>query len=251
MGAVPDLPPTYQTVLIGGLAFAVVTAVASAFVRTPYGRFGSRRFGPSLPIRVGWLLMEAPAPLVFALVFARGPHAAEAVPLLFAAVWAIHYGNRALLFPLLMKARPDSVMAATVVVSGMAVCAVHAWLYATWVADIGGLDASWLRDPRFLLGLPLWALGFGLIVHTEALLRRPGYSIPRGGGFRWVSSPHYLGELLAWAGLALATGCPGGLFVLAVSAANLIPRAAATQSWYRQRFPDYPQDRRALVPGLW
>ena len=35
---------------------------------------------------------------------------------------------------------------------------------------------------------------------------------------------------------------------LALSAANLVPRALATHRWYRERFPDYPQDRKALIP---
>ena len=37
----------------------------------------------------------------------------------------------------------------------------------------------------------------------------------------------------------------------AVSAANLVPRAASVHRWYHERFPDYPADRKALVPFLW
>ncbi len=34
------------------------------------------------------------------------------------------------------------------------------------------------------------------------------------------------------------------------TAANLVPRAIAHHRWYRQRFPDYPPERKALIPGL-
>jgi 3-oxo-5-alpha-steroid 4-dehydrogenase 1 len=33
--------------------------------------------------------------------------------------------------------------------------------------------------------------------------------------------------------------------------ANLIPRAISTHRWYHEKFPDYPADRRVLIPGVW
>ena len=77
------------------------------------------------------------------------------------------------------------------------------------------------------------------------------YRIPRGGLFRYVSSPSYLYELLAWSGFALATYTLGAVFVLGMSLANLVPRAAATHRWYREKFDDYPAQRRALIPFVW
>lgn len=202
--------------------------------------------------------MEAPAPLVFAAVFVMSGGANAPIPLFFAGIWALHYGNRALYFPLAMKPRPSSRMALVVVVSGMGVCAVHGWLYATWIAAAPHLTLGWLADPRLWIGLGLYFSGFVLNVHSDSLLRglrgsRPddgAYVIPQGGGFRWVSSPHYLGEILAWSGLALATWCPGGLFVLTVTLANLVPRALATHRWYLKRFEDYPSERKALIPWV-
>lgn len=246
---------TYELALCAGLAFAALSALASLFVKSPYGRFASKRFGPSLPIRAGWLVMEAPAVLFYPMFFA-GPRSGELVPLLFAGVWTLHYANRAIYFPLAMRPRKDGRMAWLVVLIGMAVVCAHAWFYASWLGELGThLSADWLTDPRFLLGLPLYLFGLGLNVHSDAVLRRlrrsgEGYRVPHGGGFRWVSCPHYLGELLAWSGLALATWCPGGLFVLAVSAANLVPRARAIHLWYRRELPDYPTERRALIPFL-
>ncbi|MEM1414475.1 MAG: 3-oxo-5-alpha-steroid 4-dehydrogenase [Myxococcota bacterium] len=244
---------SYDDVVLAGLAFAALSALGSAFVRSPYGRFATPKLGPSVPIRAGWLAMEAPF-VAFYAFYAAGPRALEPVPLVFAGVWTLHYANRALFFPLAMRARPEGRMALLVVVIGMGVVLTHGWLYATWLSELGThLDAAWLSDPRFVLGLPLYVAGFGLNVWSDAILRRlrrssAGYAIPHGGAFRWVSCPHYLGELLAWSGLALATWCPGGLFVLAVSAANLVPRALAIHRWYRDEMPEYPKERRALVP---
>lgn len=252
--------PLYDGLIVAGLAAAALTVLSSFFLVTPYGRFHSSKAGPSLPTRTGWFVMEAPAPIAFAITFALGPDNTSPVALFFAVVWFVHYGNRAFLFPLLMQTRPDSRMSWSVVASGVVVTSVHGWLYATWLVRLGGLGPDWFTDPRFALGLALWIAGFAGIVSTEHLLRRlradrkPGddaYRIPHGGGFRWVSSPHYLGEILAFTGLMIATWCPGGLVVWSLTLANLVPRAKATHAWYREHFDDYPDERRALIPYVW
>ena len=52
-------------------------------------------------------------------------------------------------------------------------------------------------------------------------------------------------------GWALATWSLPGLAFAVWTVANLVPRARANHRWYRGRFPDYPKERRALVPGVW
>ena len=257
--------PNYDTVLIAGFVFALFVAVAGVFVKSPYGRFADARWGFALDPRLGWLLMELPATVVFVLVFVRGSNRAELVPLLFLAMWLIHYGNRGFAFPLLIRRAPGSKASfgISVVVMGWFVTGVHGYLNAHYIAELGDhYGRSWLSDPRFIGGVLLYYAGFAANLHSDAIIRRlrtkaevesgeKVYRIPRGGLFRWVSSPQYLSELVAWTGFAIATWCPGSLFVLAVSAANLIPRAAQTHRWYHERFADYPPERKALVPFVW
>ena len=104
----------------------------------------------------------------------------------------------------------------------------------------------------------VFAFGVGMALNIDSsrrLLRLKkanpdDYSIPRGGLFRWVSCPNYLGEIVEWLGWALLTWSPAGLAFAAWTMANLVPRARAHHRWYRERFPDYPARRKALVPGL-
>lgn len=97
--------------------------------------------------------------------------------------------------------------------------------------------------------------GFALNLHSDNTLlklRKPGetgYSIPQGGGFRYVSCPNYLGEVMEWAGWALATWSLAGLAFFVFTAANLVPRALSHHRWYRERFEDYPPGRRAIIRG--
>jgi protein-S-isoprenylcysteine O-methyltransferase Ste14 len=65
-----------------------------------------------------------------------------------------------------------------------------------------------------------------------------------------VSCPNYLGEIVEWFGWALATWSFGGLAFALYTTANLAPRALDHHAWYRRQFPDYPADRRALLPHL-
>jgi protein-S-isoprenylcysteine O-methyltransferase Ste14 len=125
------------------------------------------------------------------------------------------------------------------------------------------------QNPRPRLSWPDWAVVAGLIrllpKQLQALrlvtpatvlrnLRGPGetgYKIPRGGAYNWVSCPNYLGEIVEWLGWALATWSFGGLAFAAYTAANLVPRALANHRWYQKRFPDYPVQRKAILPFVW
>lgn len=256
--------PTYDTLLALGLLGSVLVAVAGFFVQSPYGRFASRRFGVSLDPRVGWLLMELPAPVVFCLFFFRGQNWAEPVPLVFLGVFLVHYLNRGFLFPLRMRVPRGSQasFSLTVVAVGWLVTSLHGYLNAWFITELGThYTLAWLTDPRFVAGILLYYGSFALNIHSDGVLRRLRtraeveagervYRIPTGGLFRYVTCPSYLTELTAWAGFALCTYSLGAVFVLLVSLANLVPRAFATHRWYHERFPDYPKDRRVLVPFI-
>ena len=60
----------------------------------------------------------------------------------------------------------------------------------------------------------------------------------------------YLGEILEWAGWALATWSFAGSAFAVFTLANLLPRALANHGWFKTQFADYPSSRRALIPYL-
>ena len=131
----------------------------------------------------------------------------------------------------------------------------------------GGLAVSIFRDKstrtRFsfasaasILGLSLMAAGFFAHLHSDRILialrgsGEAGYRIPERGLHRWVCNPNYLGEIVEWAGWALATWSVAGLAFALFTTANLAPRALANLRWYRDTFEDYPSWRKALIPGI-
>ena len=84
---------------------APVTAVALLFVTAPYGRHRRPAWGPTIPVRLGWVVMESPAVLLFVAVFSLGAHAVEAAPLALLGLWKLHYFHRAFVYPLRMRGR--------------------------------------------------------------------------------------------------------------------------------------------------
>lgn len=247
------LTPTHAA--LGMIAVAAVTAVLLTRVDAPYGRHARAGWGPTLPARAAWVLMESPAALGFLAFYLQGPHARDTAPLALLALWLSHYAHRAFVYPLHLRgARP---MPASVALLGAVFNVGNAWMNAGQVSTSGDYPDAWLRDPRFLLGAMVFAAGWQMNRRADATLRalrRPGetgYKIPHGGMHRWVSSPNYLGELVMWCGWALATWSLAGVAFALFTAANLAPRAAAHHRWYRAQFPAYPATRRALIPGVW
>ncbi|HHX84258.1 MAG TPA: 3-oxo-5-alpha-steroid 4-dehydrogenase [Actinomycetales bacterium] len=256
---------TYTWILRGAFVYAGLILVGALFYRAPYGRFGDAAGGIGLPPRVGWFLMELPATVSFVVFFLAGRNSAEAVPLFFLGVWLVHYGNRGFVFPLLMRVQRGARASFgwLVIGAGWLVTTLHGYLNAVWVSEISDqYSTDWFTDPRFLVGMAVYVCGFVGNLHSDHIIRTlrtrreiangdKVYRIPRGGLFRWVTSPSYLTEIVSFVGLAIAMWSPAACFVLLVTVANLVPRAFQTHAWYRERFGDeYPPERRALVPGL-
>lgn len=239
----------------GVIATGAVVFVSLFFIVAPYGRHSRPGWGFMISNRLGWTLMESPSALGFAALYFAGRHALEPVPLVLAALWLLHYGHRTFLYPLRMTRKQKHMPAA---VSAMAVVfnVINAYLNARWLSELGAYDVSWLFEPRFLVGVALFLFGMALNITSDNVLfrlRRPGdegYRIPRGGAYRWVSAPNYLGELIEWGGFALATWSLSALAFFLFTFANLVPRALAHHRWYRAQFPDYPPERKALIPFL-
>jgi hypothetical protein len=246
----------YNALLVGVFVAAPLTAASLSFTTAPYGRHNRKRTGPALPTRVGWVYMECPSVFAFAWFFFTGTESSRTVPLLLFALWEAHYVQRTLIYPFLMRVRSGDTMPFAIATGGFVFNCVNSYLNASWIGGLGRYETAWLGDPRFLVGAAVFAAGYVINRHSDAILRdlrapgETGYKIPRGGLYRWVSSPNYFGELLIWSGWALATWSLAGLSFALYTAANLLPRAVAHHRWYREKFVDYPAERRAVIPYL-
>ncbi|MGB0641280.1 MAG: 3-oxo-5-alpha-steroid 4-dehydrogenase, partial [Myxococcota bacterium] len=66
--------------------------------------------------------------------------------------------------------------------------------------------------------------------------------------YRYVSCPNYLGEMVQWIGWAIAMNSLAGVSFAVWTVANLLPRALTHHRWYRDKFAEYPAERKAVIP---
>lgn len=238
-------------VALGALVF-----VALFFIVAPYGRHRRTGWGPTIDDTLGWVVMEGTSALGFAACFALGERRTSPVAIAFLLLWEVHYVHRAFIFPFRRAGAPRRMPLA---VCAMAVVfnLMNGYLNGRWLNTLSPPYADgWLTDPRFLAGAALFVAGYLVNFQSDEILRRlrapgeTGYKIPTGGLYRWVSSPNYLGEIIEWSGFALATWSLPGLAFALWTVANLAPRAVSHHRWYREKFPEYPRERRALIPYL-
>ena len=201
--------------------------------------------------------METPPIVVFAVLYLTGNRVGNAVATSFLVLFLAHYVYRGWIYPFRLRTsgkRMPLVICALAFLTNIAI----GYLQAYWLFHLAEIrETSYLVDPRFLGGVTLFAFGYWLNHDSDARLRNlrepgeTGYKIPHGGGFRHVSSPHYLGEIIEWTGWTIATWGLSTFAFLAWTLANLVPRANETHQWYRDKFDSYPHERKRVFPFIY
>ncbi len=237
------------------LSIAGVVFVILFFVAAGYGRYNSKKWGPQMDNRLGWMVMEAVSPIAFFILFLVGNRHGSVVAIVFLIIWEVHYVQRAFVYPLLIKGKKT--IPVVIVGMGFVFNLINSYLQGSFLFRLSPIyPVSWLKDPRFIVGVFIFAAGYIINLNSDHILRnlrKPNdnsYYIPRGGMFKFVSCPNYLGEIMEWVGWALLTWSLVGLVFAVWTMANLIPRAVRHHGWYMEHFPDYPKERRAIIPFI-
>ncbi|KAG8465302.1 hypothetical protein KFE25_002609 [Diacronema lutheri] len=241
--------------LVGSMLPAALVLLAG--VQAPYGRYSSRAWGVLVNGKLAWILQEMPSiaiPVAFACATrASAPTSSLANRVLLGAFCA-HYLNRTFIFPMLIRGGKPTPLSVFMMALGF--CMTNGWVQARALTVHHTYPDAWLTDPRFVLGLALFAVGMAINIHADLTLirlRKPGetgYKVPRGGAFELVSGANFFGECLEWTGFAIACwSFPACAFAVSVWC-NIGPRALQHHQWYLSKFEDYPKHRRALIPFL-
>lgn len=248
--------PTFNLVVYAWIAIAIVIFPFALKIIAPYGRHATGSWGPLISNRMGWIIMESPALFFFAFLFLSGINHSSVVPLIFFSLWVIHYVNRTLIFPFRLHTK-EKKMPVTIVISAFFFNLINAYINGYWLGSLAvKYDISWVSDPRFIAGCLLFIYGMMINLRSDnhlIHLRKPGetcYKIPVKGLFAYISCPNHFGEIIEWSGFAIMTWSLPGLSFALWTMVNLIPRALQHHRWYKEKFADYPPERKAVIPFI-
>ena len=79
------------------------------------------------------------------------------------------------------------------------------------------------------------------------------YALPMGDWFELVTNPHYFAEILIYFGISMVQGFRNLLTIAPVISTTLllIIGAKLSHEWYKEKYGDIVQRRRALIPFIY
>lgn len=252
--------------------FSLITFFILFFIPAYYGRYSNRKRFMMFSDQFAWIFQESPCVYIsiyYLWDFIRFPSFAwnsfNIFRIFLVLLFTAHYVHRSLIYP--FKMRMDkaerkfpieiSLMAFTFcVVNSVLQC--RSILYFTDYEEKSENQFSKFLSRNFvrlLYGAALYALGMWVnISHDYYLFQKrnekedQGYVIPEYFLFKYISCPNYFGEMLEWVGFALMANTLSAWIFVFSTFSNLFPRALTHHKWYRNKFENYPKDRKALFP---
>ncbi len=248
---------TLETINLISIIWAgigIATFMLLQYVTAPYGRHVKKGWGPEISNKLGWVIMEAPSFFIILYFYLSSDQSAYASIL--SLLWLVHYLNRTFIYPFRIRTKGKK-MPLVIVGSAIFFNCMNAGLNGYFLAHFESYGLDSFYQWNFILGLVLFILGFMINQKSDHILihlRKPGetsYKIPTGFLFKYISCPNLFGELVQWTGFVIMAWNLPALSFLIWTGANLIPRALGHHKWYRNHFPEYPKNRKTMIPGIW
>lgn len=244
----------YNITIILIFSFAIIVFILLFYISAPYGRFLRKGWGPVIKTRWAWMIMEFPSPALMTIFFILSDQ--KAFPqVLFLMLWLSHYIHRTFIYPFRQSGREKPYPVILVSMAFVFNC-MNGFVNGYGVFHLISYSDSWLCSWQFITGIVLFIVGFSINKTADEKLRNlrtnnpQEYKIPEGWLFDYISSPHYFGEIIEWAGWAVMTWSLPGLAFSIFTFANLFPRGISSHKWYKKNFRDYPIDRKAVIPFI-
>ena len=179
----------------------------------------------------------------------------QTIHVIFLLLWLLHYIHRSFIYPFVID-MTNPKMPISIASSAFFFNIVNVNLQAFGIYYLTEYSSDWINDDIFYLGLTIFFTGMYINIKSDYLIialrknKGPGYHLPTKFMHKYISSPNYFGEIIEWLGWAILTWSISGAVFALWTIANLFPRAFAHHQWYKEKFPDYPKNRKAIIPGI-
>lgn len=238
------------------IGLAVVLLPVQFFIAPPYGRHNKNSWGLQINSKIGWIIMELVALLSFFISFVLG-EGFTPVTLVIAGLFTLHYIHRSIIYPFLTRSGSKT-MPVLIVIFAIIFNSINGYINGDYLgANPGEYPLEYFGDIRFMAGLTIFCIGAFINIIADYYLislrkngRQDVYHIPKGFLFGRISCPNHFGEILEWTGFAILAWNLPALAFAAWTVSNLIPRAWHHHKWYKQKFPEYPRERKVVFPGV-
>jgi len=241
--------------IIFWILLGAITFIYLFFVSAPYGRHIRKGWGRNISARAGWVVMESPCVLIMLIYAFIVKDDLESLHIIFLSLWLLHYVHRSFIYPFVID-MTNPKMPISIAVSAFFFNIVNVNLQAFGIYYLTDYSQDWMYSYIFFFGLFIFLIGMYINIKSDYLivaLRRdkgPGYHLPSKFMHKYISSPNYFGEIIEWLGWAILTWSISGAVFALWTIANLFPRALTHHKWYKEKFDDYPSNRKAIIPGI-
>ncbi len=129
---------------------------------------------------------------------------------IFLLLWLTHYIHRTFIFPFAVK-MTNPKMPISIAFSAFFFNIVNVSIQAFGIFYFTEYASDWISSPTFIIGLCLFLIGMFINIKSDYFIasmkkrKGPGYHIPNGFLYKYISAPNYFGEIIEWIGWAIFT----------------------------------------------
>lgn len=240
-----------------GFLLAVISMVGQCVKPLPYGKLSDGDGTCTIPIRPSWIAVYIiPGFFIFTITYFTGIHFDSPTNIVMYLLFTLHYLTRGIITPLISRYSQNKI---TIWVP-LAILLSNTYFHYIIAEFIGSVEycRGYYYDPRFILGVILFVVGFIInraadtqLVFLRSSRKDHDYLVPKGVLYYFITCPNYFGEGLQWLGWAVLTWSLSGLVWWLFIEAFFLPRSRQAHTWYRNNFRSYPNRRKALLPFIY
>ena len=132
----------FESLVLIWLALGLITFIVLLKIPAPYGKFSKTNWGPMIPSKFGWFIMEIISPTALIYFFLNGDIEKTSTNITFITFWALHYFNRSVIYPL--RQNNPSKMPLIIAVLAFLFNVINGYINGTYLGSIQDYSAEYL-----------------------------------------------------------------------------------------------------------